>query len=113
MATQTLTVQVDQGMADVVRALIAEVEATGKTTTELLRQVRASAQPMSLHLDDGEPLVVLGEKEYQRLVEESEYADTMKAVEEGLEDVENGRVQTLEEFDAEIRQRFPFLTAAQ
>jgi PHD/YefM family antitoxin component YafN of YafNO toxin-antitoxin module len=109
MATQQITIQVDQAMAQVVRAMIAEVEATGKTATELLKQVRASAQPLALHLEDGESLVMLGEKEYHRLMEAADFAEMEEAIEEGLEDFEQGRVYSREEVDAEMRQRFPFL----
>lgn len=38
--------------------------------------------------------------------------DEWAAIEEGLEDIEQGRVYTLEEVEADLLQRFPFLTRA-
>ena len=83
--------------------------ATGKTTADLLTQMKASHQPIFLNFDGGETLVVLEASDYRRLLEEAELSDMERAVEESLEDFEQGRVYTREEVDAEMRQRFPFL----
>ncbi len=112
MATQSLTVQAGERAEKFWGMTVTEIEATGKTTDDLLVQMKATKQPIFLNYDEGETLVVLAASDYRRLIAEVELYETELAVEEGLEDIEQGRVYTLEEVDAEILQRFPFLTRA-
>lgn len=103
MATQTVTVQVDQGMADVVRALMAEIEASGKSTADFLDQMEASQQALLVERENGKTLV--------KVTEDSELSETRKAVRRALDDMDAGRVKPFDEFAREMRQRFPFLAA--
>jgi hypothetical protein len=101
MATQTITVQVDQGMADVVRALMAKIEASGKSTADFLAQMEASQQALVVEIDNGQI----------KITEDAEQAETRKAIRRALDDMDAGRVKPFDEFAREMRQRFPFLSA--
>jgi predicted xylose isomerase-like sugar epimerase len=128
MATQTVTLQPEQATAEIQRAVIAEVEAAGKTMADLLAQMKATHQPFYLNYESGESLVVLDINDYQRLVEsvgfleaeitsdtsvtalsETELAESRAAVQRGLEDVAAGRTRPIEEFFEELEKKHPFL----
>ena len=128
MATQNLTVQTDQPLPTMGRATVAEIEATGKMTAELLTQLKSSKQPVFLNLDDGQTKVVLDVSDYQRLVEsvgfleaettpetlatapsEAELVESRAAVKRGLADVAAGRTRPIEEFFEELEKKHPFL----
>jgi predicted transcriptional regulator len=109
MDTQQVTIQVDAAMAQVVRAMIAKVEATGKTTADLLAQLEGKEQGLVLELDNGKTVVLQDGDSYQKMAEDADFADTVKAIRRGLADARAGRVKTLKEFDAEMRQKFSFL----
>ena len=103
MATQTVTVQIDQGMVEVVRALMAKIEATGQSTADFLAQMEASQQALLVEMDNGKTLV--------KITGDAEAAETRKAIRRALDDLDAGRVKPFDEFDREMRQRFPFLAA--
>ena len=109
MATLTVTVQVDQTVAEVIRALVTGIEATGKTTADLLAQMATEQQGLVLNLESGKTLVLQDGDSYQKMADDADFADTVKAIRRGLADARAGRVKTLKEFDAEMRQKFPFL----
>jgi PHD/YefM family antitoxin component YafN of YafNO toxin-antitoxin module len=120
MATQTVTVQVDQVAATIQPATVTEIEATGKTTADLLAQMKAAHQPVYLNFDNGESLVVLNLSDYQRLVEAAEsiredldldeldLAESREAVRQGLADAAAGRTMSLSEFAAKMRANHGF-----
>jgi predicted transcriptional regulator len=109
MATQNVTIQVDQAMAEVVRALAATAERAGKSTADLLAHLKATGQPLTLSINGGEMVVMQEASSYQKLLDELDFAESMEAVQRGFEDAEAGRVQTLEEFDKEMREKYSFL----
>ena len=90
MATQTVTVQVDQGMAGVVRALMAKIEASGKSTADFFAQMEAAQQALVVEMDNGKPLV--------KITEDAELSETRKAVRRALDDMDAGRVKPFDEF---------------
>ncbi len=68
----------------------------------------AGAQPLRLFTGEGEPLVVLRESSYQKLLDELDYADACKGIEEGYAQVAAGQGQLLEEVFAEWDAKFKF-----
>jgi prevent-host-death family protein len=108
MATQTVTIQVDQTTAEVARALMAEAETAGKSTADLLDELRATGQPLILTINGGETVVIQSGSSYQKLLAEIERAETLAGIREGLEDLEAGRTQLFPEFLAELRQESGF-----
>lgn len=108
MAAQTVTIQVDQTTAEVVRALMAQAETAGKSTAALLDQLRETGQPLVLTINGGETVVMQAGNSYQKLLDEIEQAETLAGIREGLEDLKAGRTQPLPEFLAELGQEFGF-----
>jgi predicted transcriptional regulator len=108
MATQTVTIQVDPATAEVVRALAATAERIGKSTADLLAHLKATGEPLTLNVNSGEKVVLQEASSYQKLLEDLDFAESMAAVQRGMEDAKAGRVKTLEEFEAEMRTEFGF-----
>jgi protein-disulfide isomerase-like protein with CxxC motif len=67
----------------------------------------AGAPPLQLTGED-EPLVVLRKSSYQKLLDELDYADACKGIEEGYSQVAAGQGQPLEEVFAEWDAKFKF-----
>ena len=121
MATQTVTVQVDQGMADIVRALMAKIEASGKSTAEFFAQMEAAGQALVVKRLDGKMIVLQDSSSYQKAMqgeeesdrrqairrqleeEELDLAESREAVRQGLADAAAGRTMSLNEFAAKMR----------
>ena len=121
MATQTVSLQVDQGMADVVRALMAKVEASGKSTAEYFAQMEAAGQALIVERQNGKTIVLQDSSSYQKATqseeeseirqtirrqleeEELELAESREAVRQGLADAAAGRTMSLSEFAAKMR----------
>lgn len=108
MATQTVTLQVDQAIAEVVRALMAKAEAAGKTITALFEELKETGQPLMLAVNGGETLVLQDAGSYQKLLEELDRAEAIAGIQRGLEAVEAGRTRPVKEFLAELREEFGF-----
>ena len=67
----------------------------------------AGAPPLHL-TGEGEPLVVLRESSYQKLLDELEFTDSCKAIEEGLAQLDAGQGRPLAEAFAEWDAKFGF-----
>ena len=111
MATQTVTVQIDQGIADVVRALMAKIEASGKSTADFFAQMEADEQALVVEMENGKTMVLQDGSSYQKAMSDAEKSEVRKAVRRALDDIDAGRVKPFDQFDREMRQRFPFLAA--
>src|SRR2546426_3181995 len=98
MATQTVTLQVDQAIAEVVRALMAKAEAAGKTITALFEELKETGQPLMLAVDGGEMIVLQDAVGYRKLLEELDRAEAIAGIQRGLEAMESGRTRPIEEF---------------
>jgi PHD/YefM family antitoxin component YafN of YafNO toxin-antitoxin module len=108
MATQTVTLQVDQAIAEVVRALMAKAEAAGKTITALFEELKETGQPLMLAVNGGEQIVLQDAAGYQKLLEELDRAESVAGIQRGLEAMEAGRTRPVKEFLAELREEFGF-----
>lgn len=106
--TQTVTLQVDQATAEVVRALIAQSEATGKSIAALFEELKETGQPLMLTVNGGEMIVLQDAVSYQKLLEELDRAEAMAGIQRGLEAIEAGRTRPVKEFLAELREEFGF-----
>lgn len=108
MATQTVTLQVDQAIAEVVRALMAKAEAAGKTITALFEELKETGQPLMLAVNGGEVIVLQDAEGYQKLLEELDRAEAIAGIQRGLEAVEASRTRPVKDFLAELREEFSF-----
>lgn len=103
MTTPTVTFQVDPATAEVVRALLAKAETTGKSIAALFEEIKETGQPLMLTVNDDEMIVVQDVVSYQRLLEELENAEARAGIQRGLEAMEAGHTRSVKEFLAELR----------
>ena len=97
----TNTIELNQAETDVLKALMAKAHL----------QAKQSDDPVVFSLDENEDLVLLQASRYQKLldyIEEIEEAETVAAIDEGMADIEAGRVRPAKEFFAELRKEFGF-----
>jgi PHD/YefM family antitoxin component YafN of YafNO toxin-antitoxin module len=106
MTTQTVTLQVDQATAEVVRALLAKAETAGKSIAALFEELKETGRPLTLTVNGGEMIVMQDALSYQRLLEELDRAEALAGVQRGLEAMEAGRTRPVKEFLAELRDEF-------
>lgn len=76
-----------------------------RNTAEFIRQMKQTGQPVILTVNGKAELVVLDARAYQRLLELADRLETIQALKEGVEDVENGRTRPAREALEELRQR--------
>jgi hypothetical protein len=84
------------------RAAIAQDDAT---TAHYVDRMAREGRPITLRVDDRPPLVIEGERAYQMLWELIDRIETIEAVREGLQQVEQGRTLPLEELDRRLRKK--------
>lgn len=108
MTTQTVTLQVDLATAEVVRALAAKAEMSGKSLAALFEELKETGQPLMLTVNNGEMIVMQDAASYQRLLEELDRAEAVAGIRRGLEAMEAGRTRPVKEFLAELREEFGF-----
>lgn len=85
MATQTVTVQLDQSMADVVRALMTKIEASGKSTADFFAQMEADEQALVVEMENGKTMVLQDGSSYQKAMSDVEGSEVRKAVRRALD----------------------------
>jgi PHD/YefM family antitoxin component YafN of YafNO toxin-antitoxin module len=108
MTTQTVTLQLDQATAEVVRALLAKAETTGKSLAAMFEELKETGQPLLLTVNGGELIVMQDAASYQKLLVELEHAEALAGIQRGLEAIEAGRTRPVKEFLAELRAEFGF-----
>ena len=73
---------------------------------EHINRVIKTRQPMFLAAN-GQPNVVLLDLEsYEQMLDAIDYAESVEAIRQGLEDVEQGRTRSAKEFFEEMRKEF-------
>jgi PHD/YefM family antitoxin component YafN of YafNO toxin-antitoxin module len=77
-----------------------------RNTTEFRDRLKKTQRPEILTVDGRADLVVQDVAAYQALLDELDRLQAIDGIRRGLLDVEKGRGQSLEEFDAEMRARF-------
>ncbi len=68
----------------------------------------AGAPPLYLFTGEGEPLVVLRESHYQKLLDQLDFEDSCRAIREGIAQIDAGLGRPLAEVAAELEARFHF-----
>jgi prevent-host-death family protein len=75
-------------------------------STEILQRLKSTHRPITLTVD-GRPEAILQEPaEYQRLLSLAAIAEEDEAIRQGLEDMEAGRTQPLNEVFDELRAKY-------
>lgn len=76
-----------------------------RNSNVLMKQMKKTGRPVILTVNGKAELVVQDARSYQKLLETLEHLEAVQAIREGIEDVEQGRTMSLEEFDREMRRR--------
>ncbi|MUG96995.1 type II toxin-antitoxin system Phd/YefM family antitoxin [Scytonema sp. UIC 10036] len=76
-----------------------------RNTPKFLEQMKETKEPVVLTINGKAELVVQDAQAYQSLLDRIEYLETVKAISQGLQDVEEGKTVALEEFEARMRQK--------
>lgn len=76
-----------------------------RNTSDLVGRMRESGNPMVLTVNGKAELVVQDAAAYQKLLEALDYAEAVRGIRSGLDDVANGRTQPAKQAFAEIRRK--------
>ena len=91
-------------MLEVKKARAAEA-GRDATTAQYVDRMEQEGRPVTLRIDDRPPLVIKDARAYQLLWELVDRIETIEAVREGLQQVEQGRTLPLEELDRRLRKK--------
>lgn len=75
-----------------------------RNTTDFVRQLKATGQPVVLTINGKAELVVQDTASYQKLIERAERAERSEALRASIEDMRAGRVSPAEDMLAEMQQ---------
>src|SRR5215213_11225888 len=84
---------------------IESLTAFKRNTTEYVKKIKKSGNPLVLTVNGKADLVVQDAESYQRMLELLDRAETIESVREGLESVRRGKTMSLEQFDREMRKK--------
>jgi prevent-host-death family protein len=84
---------------------IESLTAFKRNTTEYVRRMKKSGTPLVLTVNGKAEVVVQDAESYQRMLELLDRAETIEAVQEGLESVKQGKTMSLDQFDKEMRKK--------
>jgi prevent-host-death family protein len=76
-----------------------------RKTPKFIEQLEKTGQPVVLTINGRAKLVVQDAESYQRMLELIDRAETIEAIREGLESVEQGKTMSLDQFDKEMQKR--------
>jgi hypothetical protein len=94
----------DAPMLEVKKASAAEA-GDEPTTAQYLDRMEREGRPVTVRIDDRPPLVIEDARAYQLLWELVDRIETIQAVREGLQQVEQGETLPLEELDRRLRNK--------
>ncbi len=77
-----------------------------RKTPEFIRAMKDSGMPVVLTVNGKAEIVVQDAESYQRMLETIDRLEAIEGIKRGLQDVEEGRTQSLQEFDQEMRQKY-------
>jgi len=77
-----------------------------RNTTDFIRQMKETGQPVVLTVNGKAELVVQDARSYQKLLELVDRLEAIEGIKQGLKDVEEGNTRSVEEFDQEMRHKY-------
>jgi prevent-host-death family protein len=77
-----------------------------RNTSDLLRQLRKTGEPIILTLNGKAEVVMLDAHAYQKLQQALEHWETVEGIREGLEDMRAGRTLSLDEARKEAKRKY-------
>jgi prevent-host-death family protein len=84
---------------------IESLTAFKRNTTEYVRKIKKSGNPLVLTVNGKAEIIVQDADSYQRMLEMLDRAETIEMVREGLEAVRQGKTMSLDQFDKEMRKK--------
>jgi PHD/YefM family antitoxin component YafN of YafNO toxin-antitoxin module len=76
-----------------------------RNTVRFLEQLRETGEPVVLTINGKAELVVQDAKSYQRLLELAERIETVESIRQGMQELDEGKGISLEEFREHIRRK--------
>ncbi len=77
-----------------------------RNTTEYLIRLRKSRSPLVLTVNGKAECVVLDADSYQEMVDRIEYAESVRAIQEGIDSVAKHGTRTVDEFLKEFAEKY-------
>lgn len=77
-----------------------------QNTNELIIQMKETGNPVVLTINGKAELVVQDAESYQKLLNSTEYLESIIGIQKGLEDIANGDTQPLDQFMEEMQQKY-------
>ena len=77
-----------------------------RNTTEFVRRMKESGEPVVLTVNGRSELVVQDATSYQKLLELVDRLEAIEGIKKGLEEADRGEGVTLEEFEKEMRRKY-------
>lgn len=84
---------------------IESLTAFKRNTIEYVKKIKKSGHPLVLTVNGKAEIIVQDAESYQRMVALLDRTETIEAVREGLESVNQGKTISLDEFDKEMRKK--------
>jgi PHD/YefM family antitoxin component YafN of YafNO toxin-antitoxin module len=79
-----------------------------RNTVRFLEQLRETGEPIVLTINGKAELVVQDARSYQRLLELAERIETVESIRQGMQELDEGKGISLDEFREHIRRRHNF-----
>ena len=77
-----------------------------RNTTEYLERLKKSRNPLVLTVNGKAEMVVLDAASYQEIVDRVEYAETVKALKEGMDSIARGEGRPADEVFDELQRKY-------
>lgn len=77
-----------------------------RKTPDFIKQLEKTGKPVVLTMNGRARVIVQDAESYQKMLELLDRAETIEAIREGLEAVQQGHTMTLKKFDKEVRRKF-------
>ena len=77
-----------------------------RNTTEYLERLKKSRNPLVLTVNGKAEMVVLDAESYQEILDRIEYAETVKALKEGIDSIARGEGRPAREALEELRRKY-------
>lgn len=76
-----------------------------RNTPKFIAQMKETKEPVILTINGKAELVVQDAQAYQTLLDRLEYLETIQAIEQGLQDVKEGKTIALGDFETAMRKK--------
>jgi len=76
-----------------------------RNTPKFIEQMKETKEPVILTINGKAEIVIQNAQAYQTLLNRLDYLETVQAIEQGLQDVKDGKTISLEDFETMMRNR--------